>query len=86
MANGATVYTTGVAVTTSDTADLAPFQASGRLTDALYVGGAGIVEAVFQDGAVVAFTAAAGAILPLAIRRVNATSSTATLMVALYQG
>lgn len=78
-------YTKAVAVTTSDTINIpGPNPSSGQLTDALYVGGAGIVVAVFQDDTTVNFTAVAGEILPIRIKRVNSTNTTATLMVALY--
>lgn len=73
------------AVTPSASVDFLMFQQKdGRLTDALYVGGAGVVAVVFQDGTAQNFTCVAGQILPVQARRVNATS-TATLMVALYQ-
>lgn len=78
-------YTKGVAVTPSDTVDFLRQGTADNLTSALYVGGAGIVAAVFQDGTVVNFTCVAGQILPLKLRRVNATNTTATLMVALHQ-
>jgi hypothetical protein len=55
-----------------------------RHTDAVYVGGAGVVQAVFPDGTAVAFTAVAGQILPIGVIRVNATGTTATLLVGLY--
>lgn len=83
-------YNRGVAITTSDTVnfDGTTYSASPATApipcDALYVGGAGVVEAVFPDGSVVAFTAVAGELLPLRLIRVNDTNSTATLMVALY--
>jgi len=72
------VYTDAAAITTSDTVDLP------RLTDAIWVGGAGIVVAVLQNGKTVSLTTLAGALVPLRVKRVN-TASTATLMVALYQ-
>jgi hypothetical protein len=72
-------YTEAVAIVPSDTVDI------GRLTDAVYVGGAGIVQAVMQNSRVAAFTVVAGATLPIRVRRVNAASTTATLMLALYQ-
>jgi hypothetical protein len=83
-----TNYAKAIAVTPSDTADFA-FTNNGdgtrpTLCDALYVGGAGAVVAVFQDGSTASFTAVAGAVLPLRLRRVNATGTAATLMVALY--
>ncbi len=52
--------------------------------EAIYVGGAGIVVAIFEDGSAVNFTCVAGQILPLKTIRVNSTTTTATLMVALY--
>lgn len=77
-------YNRAVAITPSDTVNItAPGQASS-LTDAVYVGGAGVVVAVFEDGSTVNFTAVAGEILPLRLKRVNSTSTTATLMNALY--
>lgn len=75
-------YTKAIPVTTSDTLNIPG--PNGALTDALYVGGAGIVVAVLQDDTAVNFTAVAGEILPLRIKRVNNTTTTATLMVALY--
>lgn len=52
--------------------------------EAIWVGGAGIVVAVAQNGEVASFTCVAGSLLPIQAIRVNATS-TATLMIALYQ-
>jgi len=76
-------YNKGFDISKSDSVDFPSVESLG-LTQAIYVGGAGIVAAVFQDGSVVNFTAVAGALLPLALRRVNDTNTTATLMVALY--
>lgn len=73
-------YTRAYAVTKSDTVNFEPGPC-----DALYVGGAGIVVAVFEDGTTVNFTAIAGGILPIRIKRVNSTTTTATLTVALYK-
>lgn len=75
-------YTAAVAITKSDTDNIVG--PNRDLTDAVYVGGAGVVQAVFQDSTVVAFTAVAGEILPIAVKRVNSASTTASLMVALY--
>lgn len=75
-----------VAVTTSDSADLEPYRTGRRLTTGLYVGGAGNVAAVAEDGTVTVFTAPpVGSILPIAVRRINATNTTATVLVALYR-
>lgn len=75
-----TQYNKSVAITPSDTVDF-----MDGLTDAIYIGGAGIAQVVQQDGTVGAFTCVAGQILPIKAKRVNATSGTATLMRALYQ-
>lgn len=83
-------YNRAVAITKSDTVNydgttFNPASAGKAIpADAIYVGGAGIVVAVFEDGSTAAFTAVAGQILPLKTIRVNSTTTTATLMVALY--
>lgn len=77
-------YRKGVSITPSDTVDFVRQGTSDNLTAGIYVGGAGIVQVVFQDGSVVPFTCVAGQILPVAAKRVNNTSTTATLMVALF--
>ncbi|CAB4187147.1 hypothetical protein UFOVP1601_51 [uncultured Caudovirales phage] len=75
----APVYNVSTAITKSDTVNF------DRLTDAIFVGGAGIVVVVFEGGEAVNFTCVAGQILPVRAKRVNSTTTTATLMVALYQ-
>lgn len=82
-------YNKAVAITPSDSVN---FVSSGKgasgdamLSDAIWVGGAGIVVAVLQDGTTVNFTCVAGTVLPIAAKRVNSTNTTATLMVALFQ-
>ena len=73
-----TPFNQWVAITPSDTADLA------ARTEAIYVGGAGDVAAVMGDGTAATFKAVAvGTILPLAVRRINATNTTATLLLGL---
>jgi hypothetical protein len=72
-------YNRAFAITKSDTVNIPQ-----GLTDAVYVGGAGIVVAVFQDDSTAQFTCVAGQILPVKVKRVNSTTTTATLMVALY--
>lgn len=68
-----------VAVTTHDTNEL------GYVTRALYVGGAGNVEVVMQGGETVVFSAVpVGAVLPIRVKQVKATGTTATLILALY--
>jgi hypothetical protein len=80
MISPAEQFNKAVAITPSDATDL-----PNGISDAVYVGGAGVVAAVFQDSTVVNFTAVAGAKLPLRVRRINLTNTTATLLVALYQ-
>lgn len=66
------------AITKSDTVDI-------PLTRAVYVGGAGNVVAVDADGTQTTFSAVpAGTWLPIAVRRIDSTNTTATLMVAIY--
>lgn len=76
-------YSKAVAVTPSDTVNIAN-PGTAIAADALYVGGAGIVAAVFIDDSVVNFTAVAGEILPIRVKRVNSANTTATLIVGLY--
>lgn len=76
-------YSQSRAVTKSDTVNF-DLNLNGGLCDALYVGGAGVVVAVYQDGSTDAFTCVAGQILPLRLKRVNSTNTTATLLIALY--
>jgi hypothetical protein len=67
------------AVTPSDTVNL-PAGCRG-----IYVGGAGNVALVGDDNVAVTFTATpVGTFIPCGARRVNATNTTATLLVALY--
>jgi hypothetical protein len=65
-------------VTPSDTADLLP------LPEAVWVGGAGNLSTMQQDGTVSVLTAvAAGTLLPIQPKRIRATGTTATLLVAM---
>lgn len=66
-------------ITKSDTTNFAagPCQA-------IYVGGAGVVEVVFQNDTTADFTCVAGEVLPVTAKRVNSANTTATLMLALY--
>ena len=73
-------YNIATAITASDTVDITLLG-----TDAIYVGGAGVVPVVFLDGSVVNFTCIAGQVLPVKARRINATNLTATTLVALYR-
>jgi len=77
-------YNLAEPITKSDTVNFANFVTKG-LSDAIYVGGAGIVVAIMDNNDAVQFTAVAGEILPLACKRVNSATTTATLMVALWR-
>lgn len=67
------------AVTPSDTLSIKNGPAR-----ALYIGGAGNVVAINENGAAVTFVGlAAGTVLPITTTRVNATNTTATNIVAL---
>ena len=66
-------------ITPSDTVSL-PAGCRG-----IYVGGAGNVAAVGDDNVAVTFTGLPiGTFMPIGAKRVNATNTTATLLVALY--
>lgn len=70
-------YSHAAAVTTSDTAD--------NYGTGLYVGGAGAVSLVMEDGSTVLFSGLpAGALLPVRFAKVRATGTTATLLTRLW--
>jgi hypothetical protein len=75
-----------VTVAVSDTVDLTLYTQRQELTDAIYVGnGGGDVALVDQSNDVTVFTAVpAGTTLRVGARRVNATGTTATSILALY--
>lgn len=76
-------FNRATAITPSDTVNIVD-PTGAPLPDAIYVGGGGIVAAVFQDGTVVNFTAVVGEFLTIKVKRVNATNTTATLLNALF--
>lgn len=76
-------FNTGRAVAKSDTVDQE--QINGHYPTALWVGGAGIVRAIMEDNSDLQFTCVAGSVLPITFKRVMSTTTTATLMVALFQ-
>jgi hypothetical protein len=55
------------------------------VADAVYVGGAGTVTVVLQNGTTQQFTATAGLYLRASCKRVNSTGTAATNMVACYR-
>lgn len=73
------VATGGEAVTPSDTVNLT------KAARSLWVGGDGDLSVLTVDGQTLTIVgAAAGTVVPLAVRRVNATGTTATNIVALH--
>ena len=66
------------AITPNDTDELAVYERS------LYIGGAGNINVDTVDGTTVLFTGVtAGSVLPIRVKRVRATSTTATAIVGL---
>jgi hypothetical protein len=82
-------FTRWADITKSDTVNfdgsVSTTGANVKPCEAIYVGGAGIVAAVMSNGTVGNFTCVAGELLPLRAIRVNSTTTSATLMLALYQ-
>lgn len=76
-------YNTARPVTKSDTVEVQ--QVNGHYPTALWVGGAGIVRAIMEDNTDAQFTCVAGTIIPISFKQVMSTTTSATLMVALYQ-
>lgn len=71
--------TVGVAITPDDAANFS------QVTRAIWVGGAGNVVVVWSDDTTSTLVGvAAGTLLPVRAKRVNATSTTATSMVGLH--
>ncbi len=78
MAKGS--YEQAVIITPNDGADLALTP-----TQAVYIGGAGTMTAVMEDGNTVLFTGLlAGVIYPFRVVRIHLTGTSATLIGALY--
>lgn len=81
-------YNVVAAITTSDTAcyDGGTFTkgTKNKVADAILVGDAGIVVAATEDNTTFRLTATAGMIIPIRTIRVNATTTTATNLYALY--
>jgi hypothetical protein len=69
----------GIAITPSDSADF-----SFGFTRGIYVGGAGNISVEMANGTVMFYTVNAGSVLPLRVKRVNATGTTASNLVGLY--
>lgn len=69
--------TGGAAVTPSDSADITE-------TRGLYIGTAGNLKVTFADGTTATLTSVANGVIPLKVKRVWATGTTATGITALY--
>jgi hypothetical protein len=77
-------YNVALPITKSDTVNF-PIWANRGLVDAIHVGGAGIVVAVLEDNSTVQLTCVAGQVIKVRCKRVNSTTTTATLMVGQYR-
>ncbi len=79
------VFNSWQPVSPDDSADMGAFAGNRRLTDAIFVGTGGDVVAVTQGNTPITFKAVpSGTWLPLAVRRINATNTTAQNLVACY--
>jgi len=67
------------AITPSDSTNF-----TNGLCNGIYVGGAGVVITVDRDDNTCSWTVPAGGYIKLQCKRVNSTTTTATLMVAIY--
>lgn len=77
--------THAIAITKSDTVQIA--DAAGKVvsTRAIYVGGTGNISCIMDKGQTVLFSAVpVGTILPIETSQVLSTNTTATLLIALY--
>ena len=88
---GTQPYNRSLLITKSDTVNFDGFTATQcpapykpPCCDAIFVGGAGIVVAVLEDGSTAQHTCVAGEILPIKAIRVNSSTTSATLMQAMY--
>lgn len=77
---GTQPYAFSFPVTKSDTVNIPQ-----GVTDAIFVGGAGAVVLVLENGVTDTLaTTAAGQLLPIRVKRINSTNTTATDLHALY--
>lgn len=78
-------FNTFQAVTPDDVVDFPLYALRKLTTDAIYVGTGGDVAAVAESGIATVFPAVpSGAVLQIALRRINNASTTAQNIVALY--
>lgn len=78
-----TVYNLSRAVTASNTVDF-PTNVNNGFSSAITAAGAGNIAAVFEDNSVAVIAMAAGQLLPVRIKRINSTSTTATGLTVHY--
>lgn len=78
-------YNLTLAIVPDDTTNMAQFTTRQLLTDAVYVGVTGDVVAVTDNGDATTWKAVpAGTFLPIAVKRVNGSGTTATNLIACY--
>lgn len=78
-------YNQNIAVSPDDSVNLLPYVAKKVLTAAVYVGATGDVVTVAEDDTAVTWKAVpSGTFLRIAIKRINATGTTALNLVACY--
>ena len=81
------VYNKTTTVVPDDTANLPLWVQNQIPTNAIYIGsvaGGATVTVVYPDDKTQTFTVAAGTTLPVKVKRVNTTSTLASLIVAMY--
>lgn len=76
---GAQAYGLSITFTKSDTVDFYK-----GISDAIFVGGAGNIVVVFENGLTDTITCAASTLVPLRAKRINSTNTTATDLHVLY--
>lgn len=77
-------YNYAAAITKSDSVNIT-LPGSAVKVAAIFVGGAGNLVAVFEDDSTATFVGlAAGTVLPVSVKRVNSTNTTATSLLALF--
>ncbi len=85
MFQHASSFNIWIPISPDNAADLPPWTVGKTLTRAVYVGALGDVVAVREDNVAVTFVAVpAGTWLPIAVRRINATGTSAQNLIAVY--
>lgn len=81
-------FNRGVSITPSNTVNIdGTTGTSTKPTtfSAVYIGGAGALSVVLENGVAVSFTVPSGYVLPVRCIRVNSTDTTASALIALYE-